>query len=162
MISIAHLLLPVWVTTAHFSGGDCIGLSIPFVPCFGLTSTIYPLMIEKVESTASPALLRPLLFQFLGRTAHGGSRPLVFLSSVRTAHGGSRPLAFVSSVRTAHGHSHLLVFVSSVMTAHGRSRPFVLEFPVRTEHGRSPRLVMCSLRSSSWSHDLVHHGQVTT
>ena len=50
-------LLPVGVTTAHFLGGDCIGFSLPFLSCFGSTLTIYPLMIEEVESIASPALL---------------------------------------------------------------------------------------------------------
>ena len=34
------------------------------MPCSGSTSTIYPLIIEEVESTASLALLHPLLFQF--------------------------------------------------------------------------------------------------
>ena len=59
------------VTTAHFLGGDRVGFSLelPFEQCLGSTSTIYPLIIEEVESTASLALLRPLLFQFSVRVA---------------------------------------------------------------------------------------------
>ena len=85
-ISIAHLLVPVGVTTAHFPGGDHItfSLALPFVPCFGSTSTIYPLMIEEVELTASLALLRPLLFSSRVKTTNGSSRPLVFVFPVRT------------------------------------------------------------------------------
>ena len=63
-ISIAHLLVSVGVTTAHFLGGDHMGflLVLPFVPCLGSTSTIYPLIIEEVKLTASLALLRPFVF----------------------------------------------------------------------------------------------------
>ena len=70
---IAHLLVPIVVTIVHFRGGDHVGFSValPFMSCFGSTSTIYPLMIEKVELTASHALLRPLVFYFPVTTTHG-------------------------------------------------------------------------------------------
>ena len=88
---------------------------------FSVNLDFYPLIIEEVELTASPALLHPLLFQSTLRTTHGHSHSSVFPFLVRTAHGRSCPLVFVSSVRAAHGRSRWSVFVSPMRTAHGHS-----------------------------------------